>query len=105
MTHEHHHAYGATGPGSVVLELGGEVGVLVIHTPAARHGEEIEISPVAGGPRTHSMVRERALPDRISYAALYPGVPAGDYTVWRDHDTPAGTVTITGGRVTGFDLQ
>lgn len=112
MTHQHaavshghpvtSHAAGATGPGSVVLELGGDVGVLVLHTPAELHGREIEISPVTGGRRTHSMVRERVTPAGTSYAAVYPGVPAGQYTVWRDSATPAGTVTITGGHAATF---
>jgi hypothetical protein len=31
---------------------------------------------------------------------VYDGLAAGSYTIWRDHDTPAGTVTITGGQVT-----
>jgi hypothetical protein len=33
------------------------------------------------------------------YAAVYPGLPAGRYTIWRDERTPAATVTITGGQV------
>jgi hypothetical protein len=102
----HHHAAGATGAGSVVLELGGDVGVLVLVTPASLLGHEIEISPVDGDPgsRTHSMVRERMTASGTSHAAVYPGVPAGQYTVWRDAGTPAGTVTIAGGQVARFTL-
>jgi hypothetical protein len=94
---------GPSGPGAVVLDIGAGTGALVLHAPAALAGREIEIS-LAGGsqPRTHSRVRERRVPGRVSYAAVYPGLPAGDYTVWRDPDTPAGTVTITGGQVTSF---
>jgi len=105
VSHEHpatNHAAGSTGPGSVVLELGGNVGVLVLQAPAELHGHEIEISPLNGGRRTHSMVRERVTAVGTSHAAVYPGVPAGQYTVWRDADTPAGTVTITGGHVARF---
>jgi hypothetical protein len=113
----HHHASGATGAGSVVLELGGDVGVLVLTAPASLLGHEIDISPVDDGPvdedtgtRTHSLVRERVTAGGTSYAAVYAGVPAGRYTVWRDAGTPsgtvtpAGTVTITGGQVTCFTL-
>lgn len=99
----HRHVAEGTGPGSVVLELGGEVGVLVLVTPAALAGREIEISPAKDGPpdpsRTHSLVRERVTASGTSYAAVYPGVPAGPYTIWRDADTPAGTVTVGGGQV------
>ena len=39
---------GPSGPGSVVLELGNDVGALVLETPAALLGQETEISPVGG---------------------------------------------------------
>jgi len=104
MSHEHHPATGPTGAGSVVLELGGDIGVLVLHAPAELHGQEIEISKSNPGDlhRTHSLVRERHTASGVGFAAVYPGVPAGEYTIWRDPDTPAGTVTITGGQVTLF---
>jgi hypothetical protein len=34
------------------------------------------------------------------YAAVYPGLRAGQYTIWRDERHPAATVSITGGQVT-----
>jgi hypothetical protein len=102
----HQHAAGATGAGSVVLELGGDVGVLVVQAPAALAGQEIEISPADAGPegtyRTHALVRERVTASGTSYAAVYPGVPVGRYTIWRDALTPAGTVTVSGGQVARF---
>jgi hypothetical protein len=98
----HHHAYGPTGPGSVVLELGGTIGALVLATPPGLAGHEIEISPSAGGRRTHSMVRERVTAAGVSYAAVYPGVPAGDYVVWREAGTVAGHVTVRGGEIARF---
>jgi hypothetical protein len=96
---------GPSGPGSVVLDLGNDVGALVLQTPAALLGQEIEISPVgavtAAG-RTHSLVRERKTAAGTSYAAVYPGLVAGRYRIWRHTDTPVGEVTIDGGRVTRF---
>jgi hypothetical protein len=113
---------GPSTAGSVVLELGETVGVLVIEATAELNRREIEISPVGGEQhhdgdhdhthghadahghvhRTHSLVRERGTAAGTSYAAVYPGLAVGTYTVWRDHDTPVGTVTIDGGRVTTF---
>jgi ABC-type Zn2+ transport system substrate-binding protein/surface adhesin len=120
---------GPSSAGSVVLELGDTVGVLVIEATVELNGREIEISPVDGSHhhdhdhdhahdhdqahdhdhdhdaharRTHSMVRERGTAAGKSYAAVYPGVAVGTYTVWRDRDTPVGTVTIDGGRVTRY---
>ncbi|MBO0801690.1 MAG: hypothetical protein J2P25_01245 [Nocardiopsaceae bacterium] len=101
----HTHATGATGAGSVILELGGDIGVLVLHAPARLHGTEIEISPENGGPHgghTHSLVRERATTSGISYAAVYPGIPAGRYTIWGDDGAAVGTVVISGGQVASF---
>ena len=99
--------YGPTGAGTVLLDLGAGIGALVLYTPADLAGREIEISPgaphTAGARRTHACVRERPGSDATRYAAVYPGLPAGDYTLWRDHGTPAGTVTIAGGRITSHD--
>ena len=75
-------AAGPSGPGTVVMELGAGVGALILYTPADLDGEEIEISRDGGAPRTHSRVRPRHLPGQTRYAAVYPGLPAGRYTVW-----------------------
>jgi hypothetical protein len=96
---------GPSGAGSVVLEVGAGTGALVLHTPADLAGQEIEISPASGGRtahRTHSLVRERNTSAGTSYAAVYPGVAAGDYTLWRDDATPAAVITINSGQVTWY---
>ncbi len=98
-------ALGPSRAGSVVLEVGAGTGALVLHTPADLAGQEIEISPASGGPaahRTHSLVRERNTSAGTSYAAVYPGVAAGEYTLWRDDVTPAAVITISGGQVTCY---
>ena len=99
-------AAGPTGPGVVVLELGAGIGALVLYTPPGLDGEEIEISrddePGAQSgkaARTHSRVRARPVPGGTRYAAVYPGLSAGRYTIWRDHKTPAAAATILGGKV------
>jgi hypothetical protein len=109
--------HGPSHAGSVVLDLGGAIGALVVETPAALSGREIEISLVAAaisaaaisapatsaaGGRTHSLVRERRTAAGTSYAAVYPDLPAGQYLIWRRMDTPVGEVTIDGGVVTRF---
>jgi hypothetical protein len=92
---------GPSGSGSVVLELGPGVGALVLHAPPGLDGREIEISSPGGpgGSRTHSRVRLRRTAAGSQYAAVYPDLPAGEYTVWRDAVTPAMSVTIAGGQV------
>jgi hypothetical protein len=36
----------------------------------------------------------------MQYAAVYPGLAAGDYVVWRDASTRAMIVTVAGRQVT-----
>ena len=108
--HTHtHHVYGPSAPATVLLDIGGDIGALIIQTGPAQLGLEIEISPLPdpGAPepvRTHSMVRERTTTPP-SYDAVYPDLREGEYTVWRDPDTAAGTVTITGGRISTFTFS
>lgn len=95
------HRYGPTRAGTVLLDLGAGTGALVLYTPAGLLGAEIEISPAStGAPRTHAAVRARPGPRGTRYAAVYEGLAAGGYTIWRDLHTPAAQVTITGGQVT-----
>jgi hypothetical protein len=94
---------GPSGPGTVVLELGPGVGALVLNTPAELNGREIEISPDdPGARRTHSMVRPRHMATGTRYAAVYPDLAAGPYTIWADEQRPAGRVVIAGSRVTNW---
>ena len=96
-------AAGPSGPGTLILELGADVGALVLFTPAELDGREIEISrddQVAR--RTHSQVRPRHMATGTKYAAVYPDLPAGVYTIWADERRPAGRVVIAGGRVTNW---
>jgi hypothetical protein len=93
---------GPTGPCTVVLELGADVGALILYTPAELDGAEIEISrdDAPGARRTHSQVRQRPMATATAYAAVYPSLAAGQYTIWRDEHSPVATATVTGGQVT-----
>jgi hypothetical protein len=96
-------AAGPSGPGTVVLELGPGVGALVLFTPAELDGREIEISrDDRDGRRTHSQVRPRHMATGTRYAAVYPDLAAGAYTIWADSTRPAARVVITGGRATSW---
>jgi hypothetical protein len=86
--------------GSVVLELGGNVGALVLYVPAELLGEELEILPAdASGARVHTEVRERRVGGGVIHAAVYPSLAEGEYTVERSGQV----VSVTGGRVAQFD--
>ncbi|HEX8627415.1 MAG TPA: phospholipase [Catenuloplanes sp.] len=108
--HQHPHPHpqhnlGPSGTGTAVLDIGGDVGALVLWTGAEYLGWEIEISPEGAHrpPRTHAAVRERQLRDGVRYSALYVGLPEGRYVIWRDETTQLGRVTITGGKITEYD--
>jgi hypothetical protein len=90
---------------ALLLDIGGQTGALAIYAGAGRDGAEIEISPARDSrARSHNVVRARRAGRVTHYAAVFPALPAGDYTVWADDVTPAGTVTIEGGRVAEFRL-
>jgi hypothetical protein len=93
---------GPSGPGTVVMDLGADVGALILFTPARMDGREIEISrdDDPGARRTHSQVRRRHVATVTKYAAVYPGLRAGRYTIWGDDQRPAATTVITGGQIT-----
>ena len=83
--------------GSVVLDIGGDVGALLLHTSSSMLGHEIDLIPEdASQPHTHSAVRERFLSTGVEFAAVYPHLRAGRYLV----EGTDQRVVIEGGRVT-----
>jgi hypothetical protein len=99
----HHHHHGPLPPsteGSVVMEVGGDVGALVVYTPDALAGLEIELARRGDDHQfVHTEVRERQLPDRTIYAGVFPAVPSGEYTLLGAGALPALDVEVEGGRV------
>ncbi|MDT8912031.1 hypothetical protein [Amycolatopsis sp. PS_44_ISF1] len=91
---------------AVILDIGGDIGALVLYTSAADDEAEIEISPGhdPGAPRTHNQVHPRRIQDGVVYSAVYPSLTEGQYTLWRDGHTPEATITIRGGYVTEHHL-
>jgi hypothetical protein len=90
---------------NLILDIGADTGALVIHAAVDRDQAEVEISPVGEQARSHNIVRRREAVSGAVYAAVFPALTAGDYTVWRDAATPAGTVVVHGGRVASFRLS
>ena len=96
--HSHHHE---AGQGSTVLDIGDDVGALVLYTSLELVGAEIEISP-DGDPdrRRHVAVHPRQYPGGTAYAAVYYGLEAGSYQLWAADGSVALTVTIEGNTIT-----
>lgn len=94
--------------GSVVLEVGGDIGALVVHVDAGLAGTEIHIRPAGraqGSHHLHTDVRERHLGPTIVHAAVFASLVAGDYELDRPGGGPTEAVTITGGAVAELDWR
>jgi len=101
--HDHHHGHVAENPhagqGSVLLDIGGDVGAVILHLPAAWEGAEVEYRR-HGEPdahhhdhghehghhhgheqghrhRPHVAVVGRPAGDRIAYSAVFPELLPG----------------------------
>src|SRR5690348_9167172 len=70
-------------PESVVLDIGQDIGALIIYTAPGLRGREIEVSPQGTvATRVHAEVLERRINGRPVFAAVFPGLRAGDYDIW-----------------------
>jgi hypothetical protein len=93
-------------PEHVVLEIGGELGALVVYTDPELHGREIEISPRGEDDhRSHKDVLERSGGGRPAFAAVFDRIEEGTYTLWIDGAPRARDVAIHGGTVTELDWK
>jgi hypothetical protein len=83
------------------MAVGGDIGALVLYTEGALDGSEVDLFRVGSDhPFVHSAVRARHLADATYHAAVYPGLPAGDYVVAAHGSVDPIPVRIEGGRVT-----
>jgi hypothetical protein len=91
---------------SVVLDIGGDVGALVLYTTDAYRGREIEVSPLGDDARrTHTGVLERQVAGRALLAAVFPGLPAGEWRIWGDDPALPCRVRVDGGAVAEVDWR
>jgi hypothetical protein len=92
--------------GSLALDIGPSRGALIIYPDERFRGREIEISRHGGhGHRVHTGVHERRSGARSLLTAVFGSLPAGDYTVWADGHTPAGTAQVAEAAVAEFRLD
>lgn len=88
----------------MLLDLGDGVGAVVLRAPEDLVGHEIDISPVGQDDQRHHVeVLPRQAGPRTMFAAVYPGLAEGSWTLWRTTTEPALVVDVTGGRVTEVD--
>jgi hypothetical protein len=95
------------GQGSVLLDIGGDVGAVVVTMPADLLGTEVEIWPVGGGGSGHShhphvaVVNRPAGGTRIP-SLVFPELLEGRYELHRKGSPGVArlTVDVRGGEVT-----
>ncbi|WP_238151707.1 hypothetical protein [Kribbella sindirgiensis] len=97
---------------SVLLDIGGDVGALVVEMPATLEGQEIELRGLhhhvghshghGHGHLPHVGVVPRAAPDgEIIHSAVFFEVPQGSYELYVRPSEPVQlTVEVAGGAVT-----
>lgn len=104
-THTHHN-HGQLGVGAPVLNIGGDIGALILYTDEALQGIEIPVSRADDPSYTpHTEVLRRTVGGTTFWAGVYSELRAGEYRLVSDE--PAGEVafTITGGQVTELDWR
>ena len=120
MGGHHHEDNSHAGQGSVLLDIGGDVGAVILHLPAAWEGAEVEYRRLGEpdahhhehlhdqdhdhdhGHRPHVAVVGRPAGDRIAYSAVFPELVAGRYVL----SLPDGSeidIDVEGGVVTELD--
>lgn len=93
-------------PEFVVLEIGGDVGAVIVRTDPDMHGNEIEISPSDDDRlRSHKEVLERRAGREPAFTAVFDGLRGGAYTLWADGREPSRGVTVSGGGITQLDWR
>lgn len=90
---------------AAVLDIGEDMGALIVYTGAELRGKQIEASPLGDDrARVHTDVLERRVQGRQLFAALFLALPSGRYTLWRRH-VPTGEARIEGGAVAEVDWR
>jgi len=88
----------------LVLDVGGDVGALVLLTDPELIGSEIEVSPVGvDRHRVHTVVHPRHAGATTVAAAVFVELVAGRYAICGS--SRVGDITIEGGRVAQLDLR
>ncbi len=107
------------GQGSVLLDIGGDVGAIVLHLPAAMEGLEVEITRLGDGDdhphshadhahghshaqphRPHVAVVGRPNGGSVDYSAVFPDLVAGTYQLSEPSQPLRLCLDVAGGRVT-----
>ena len=82
-----------------VLDIGGEIGAVLVRTGPALAGAEIELYDEDGSYLMHTEVHARPVPGAVQHAGLFPAVRQGSYLLDVRDGSQRERVVVTGGRV------
>jgi hypothetical protein len=100
-----HHRGGGVCSGAV-LDIGGDTGALVIYADELMVESEIEICPSGDlSKREHNVVRARRTLTGFVYAAVFPSLKQGEYSVLTRDLLPSHEVSVMGGSVSEVDCR
>jgi hypothetical protein len=91
---------------SPVLEIGGEVGAVVVYLARPIGRGELDMEP-SGRPadRFHTGIHRRDVGGSTAHVAVFPAVRAGDYDLVDEHGAPFASLNVRGGEVTELDRR
>ncbi len=94
-------------PEHVVLDIGGDIGALIIHADPELNDLQIEICPSGkeDGKREHQHILERPIGGQTMYAAVFGGLREGTYTLFTNNAIRESDVVIQGANATTLDWR
>lgn len=89
-----------------MLDIGGEVGALVVYLAAPPTTGELYASRI-GDPEHefHTGVHSRELDQESTWVAIFPEVRTGTYHLLDDDHSPMAAIAVLGGQVEHLDLR
>jgi hypothetical protein len=100
------HDTSKTHHGFVMVDIGEEAGALIVHTGSDLQGIEIEISPAGmDEARQHVAILQRMMNGRSFWAAVFPSLAPGVYSLWRPGRPAPDQVSISAATITEVDWR
>jgi sugar (pentulose or hexulose) kinase len=95
----HGHAHPHVPQHGAVLDIGGDVGAVMVLVGPDLDGAEIELYDEHGTYVMHTEVHVREVMGQARYAGLFPAVAQGTYLLETTDGAPRERVVVTGGQV------
>jgi hypothetical protein len=93
-------------PEPVVLDIGGEIGALIVYAEEELLDTPVELSPAdADGEKFHQHILERPMRSGTVYAAVFDKITEGRYTLWLHGEPRIRDFEIVGATVSEVDWR